>query len=253
MTATTAAAAPPTDRSAPRMTHGEIVPRRAALIAGVGYAALFVLAIFANFVVVEGMVVADDAAATVANVSAQPGLFRLGVATFLVIAAIDVVVAWALHALLRDVAPDRSLLAGWLRVLHSIFLAVAVVFLGQAGSLASAAGQAGSGGVDGVQVMAALDLFDRLWMVGLAFFGLHLVVVATLLTGSRSAPRALRIVLMFAGCAYMVDTMATLIVADYEAIASVMLTLVAVPSVVGEGWFGLWLLIRGGRPSTVRA
>ena len=43
-------------------------PRRAARIAGVSYLLIYALAIFANFFVVEAMVVSDDAAATVASV-----------------------------------------------------------------------------------------------------------------------------------------------------------------------------------------
>ena len=57
-----------------------ISPRRAAIIAGIGYAAIFVLAIFANFFVREGLVVAGDAAATFANIAESETLFRAGTA-----------------------------------------------------------------------------------------------------------------------------------------------------------------------------
>lgn len=231
-----------------------LAPRRAALIAGIGYVALFVLAIFANFVVLEQMVVADDPAATVANIAASPGVFRLGIATFLVIAVIDVVVAWALHVLLRDVAPDRSRVAAWLRVLHSVFLGVGLAFLSQADHLVATTSNVASTNVDATaaQVALALDTFDTMWMVGLGFFGLHLVAVASMLVAPRRASRVLRVVLAFAGSAYVVDTVAHLLVADYDAIAAVMLAIVALPSVIGEGWFGLWLLTRAGREETVR-
>ena len=42
----------------------ETTPRRAALIAGAGYLAIFFLAIFANFFVLGGLVESGDAAAT---------------------------------------------------------------------------------------------------------------------------------------------------------------------------------------------
>lgn len=64
----------------------------------------------------------------------------------------------------------------------------------------------------------------------------------------------LRTVLIAAGAAYVVDTVAHTAVADYDSVAAVMLAVVALPSVLGEGWFGLWLLTRAGRriqrPST---
>lgn len=219
-----------------------LTPRGAARVAGLGYVALFVLAILANFVVVEGMVVADDPTATVAAIAADPGLFRLGIAAFLVIAVVDVLVAWALHGLLRDVAPDRSLLAAWLRVLHSVFLGVGLASLFQVDHLVATGGSTATAAP---QVMLALDTFDAMWMVGLAFFGLHLVAVTSLLGGPRGAPRVLRVVLAVAGAAYVIDTLAHTLFAGYDTVASLLLVLVAVPSVLGEGWFGLWLLRRG--------
>ncbi len=235
----------------PRTNAGDTRPMRdatatAALTAGVGYVALFVLGIYANFVVIEGMVVRGDAAATFANIAADPGRFRSGIAAFLVITGIDVLVAWALHRLLREVHPDRSLIAAWLRVLHSVFLGVGIAFLSQVDHLVASAAGLRETEVEatGTQVMLALDTFTTMWMVGLAFFGLHLIVVATLLV-PRGASRILGAILAFAGAAYVVDTFATVLLADYEAVAAVLLVLVAVPSVIGEGWFGLWLLRRG--------
>lgn len=253
--ATTATTASTSTAPTPVRSFAEVTPRRAAVIAGIGYVALFVLAVFANFVVIEGMVVSGDAAATVANIAAAPGTFRLGIAVFLLVAVIDVVVAWALLVLLREVAPDRSLLAAWLRVLHSVFLGVALASLYQADHLVSTvAGLPAAGaGATAAQVMLALDTFDAMWLVGLLFFGLHLVAVATLLVGPRVAPRILRVVLIVAGVAYVVDTLVQTVASDYDAIAGVMLALVAVPSVIGEAGLGLWLLARAGRPARSRA
>jgi hypothetical protein len=59
-----------------------VSPRRAALIAGIGYLIIFVLAIFANFFVVEGLVVPGDATATVDNITGSEGLFRSGLVAF---------------------------------------------------------------------------------------------------------------------------------------------------------------------------
>lgn len=233
----------------------QVAPRRAALVAGGGYVGLFVLAILANFLVLERLVVADDPMATLANIAASPGQFRLGIAAFLVIAVIDVVVAWALHVLLREVSPDRSLLSAWFRVLHSVFLGVGLAFLSQVDHLVAAAGGATGATAESTaaQVMTALDTFDTMWMVGLAFFGLHLIAVATLLVGRHTAPRVLRVVLVAAGVAYIVDTIAFTTLADYDSVAAVMLAIVALPSVLGEGWFGLWLFTRGGRQAGASA
>jgi hypothetical protein len=238
---TAAGARPGTDR------------RRAARIAGWGYVALFALAVFANFMVVERLVVAGDPAATTANIEGSVGGFRLGLLAFLVIFVIDVVVAWALHIVFRDHDADRSLLAAWSRLVYTVFLGVGLVFFFRVLYLVDGAG-AGSG-LDRpqmeAQVAAALDSFDAAWLIGLAIFGLHLGLVGSLVLTSRLAPRALGALLIVAGAAYVVDTVCRAVLADYGAVEDLLLVVVAVPSVVAEGWFGLWLLLRAGRDRAV--
>ncbi|MCA9848405.1 MAG: DUF4386 family protein, partial [Dehalococcoidia bacterium] len=51
-------------------------------VAGVGYFAIFFLAIFANFFVREGLIEAGDASATVANIRESEGMFRAGLIAF---------------------------------------------------------------------------------------------------------------------------------------------------------------------------
>ena len=222
---------------------------RAARVAGWGYVALFVLAIFANFTVIERLVVDDDPAATVANIEGSFGWFRLGLLAFLAVFVIDIAVAWALHILFRGHDAPRSLLAAWSRLIYTVFLGVAVIFLFQVRHLVD-----GGPAVDGfdraqveAQVAMAIDSFDATWLVGLAVFGLHLVLVGSLILTSRAAPRLLGLVLVVAGSAYVIDTVCRALLADYDSVASLLLAVVAIPSVIGEGWFGLWLLLRAGR------
>ena len=52
-----------------------------------------VVAIFGNVVVVDGLVTEGDAAQTAADITACAGFFRLGIASLIVVIALDVVVA----------------------------------------------------------------------------------------------------------------------------------------------------------------
>lgn len=103
--------------------------RTAARVAAVGYLALFVLAIFANFAVKQGMIDPSDAEATVAAVREQESLFRVGLAAFVVVFLIDVAVAWALYVLFAPAGRTRSLLIAWFRVVYSVLLGVGAVFM----------------------------------------------------------------------------------------------------------------------------
>ena len=97
------------------------------------------------------------------------------------------------------------------------------------------------------QALVALDSFDAAWLVGLVAFGVHLVMLGALLLRSKRGPRVMAVLLVVAGVAYVVDTTAHLLLSNYEQYGSVFLAMVAVPSIVAEGWFGLWLLVKGGR------
>lgn len=227
----------------------ETTPRKAAIIAGIGYAALFVLAIFANFFVREGLVVAGDAAATFENIAESQFLFRAGLAAFLVIFLLDVVVAWALHIVFRTVDRMTSLLAAWFRIVYTVFLGVAAVFLFVAAQLVG-----DSSVVDGLTaeqlatpVSLLMDAFNSTWLIGLAAFGIHLAILGGMIVRSQIAPRLLGVVLIAAGAVYMLDTFAHALLADYEAYADAILVVVATTAVIAEFAFMAWLLRSAGK------
>ncbi len=106
----------------------ETSPRRAAIIAGAGYVTLFVLGIFSNFFVLTALIEPGDTAATFTNIAEAESLFRMGIMGFLIVFLVDVIVAWALYVLFREVARDVSLLAAWFRLIYTVFLGVALIF-----------------------------------------------------------------------------------------------------------------------------
>lgn len=217
---------------------GTLSPRRAALIAGIGYLVIFVLAIFANFFVMGSLIDPKDPAVTASNIAASLGLFRAGIAAFLVIFVLDIVIAWALYELFAPVSSSGSLLAAWLRIAYAVLLGVALVpLMLVVGTIADPPIPAFA------ELMASA--FDGLWLVGLVLFGVHLVVIGALVRRASFAPSLLGLVLMVAGAAYAFDTLAHILVPSYEAHASVFLAIVAIPSIVAELWFMVWLLVRG--------
>ena len=229
-------------------------PRRAATIAGVGYVLLFALGIFANFFVREGLVVSGDAQATAANIVESEGLFRLGLVSFLVIFVLDVIVAWALYVLFRNTNRDLALLAAWFRIVYTVFLGVAAVFFFQALQLLSGSDflTAFDGEQLNAQALVALDTFNATWLIGLVGFGIHLMFVGYLVVRSGNAPTALGYALIVAGTGYVVDATANALLGNYDDYESLFLVIVAVPSVIGEGWFGLWLLLEAGKKQMTR-
>ena len=229
--------------------------RQAARLAGVGYVLIFFLAIFANFVVVEGLIETGDATATAENITDSDGLFRAGIVAFLVVFLLDVVIAWALYLYFQPLSRELSRLAAWFRVVHAVLLGVALVFAFAALELLSGADYLGpfDGDQLSTQAMVMLEAFTYTWLVGLAAFGVHLLVLGYLVVRSGEVNRWLGYVLVVAGVAYFADTVAHTLLSSYDDVEDLFLVIVAVPSVIGELWLGLWLLLRAGSEPKARA
>jgi len=219
--------------------------RRVALTAGIGLLLMAVLAPLAHFGVLENLVVSGDAATTVGNIVADMGLFRLAIATLLVVTFLDIVVAWALYVLMKPVNGNLAVLVGWLRLVAPAVFAVALAnLLDVANLLGSIESSVLSPDQIGAQVMASVASFGNGWDMSLAIFGLHLVGLGYLLFKSVDFPRFLGVLVVVAGGGYLADTFARILVPDFEFRISLF-------TFVGEALLIFWLLWRAmkGFPS----
>ena len=101
--------------------------RRAAFFAAVGLLGMSMLAPIALYVGFENLVTPDDAALTMSILGESQHLFRGFIVAFLVVAVLDVVVAWSLFIVFTPVSRDLSLLAAWLRITYAAILAMSLV------------------------------------------------------------------------------------------------------------------------------
>ena len=220
----------------------DISRRRLALTAALALLTMALLAPFARFGVLQSLVVPGDAAATAANITASEGLFRAGIAAFLVVIMLDVVVAWALYVLLRPVSQSVALLEAWLRVAFAAVFASALVNLLDAAQLVGAGGLSA---IQATQVMSSIESFGGGWVgIALAIFGLHLFGLGFLLFRSADFPRFLGVLVIVAGGGYLVDAFGTILVRDYSFSVSMF-------TFVGEALLIVWLFARavtGFRP-----
>ncbi len=216
--------------------------RLAAGLAGLGLLAMIVLAPFANFYAVDGVIVPGNGPATLSNLVAAGGLFRQGIAAFLAVALLDVIVAWALHGVFAPANARLSQLAAWLRVTYAATFVVALA------PLLSALRLAGSGDIQAAlgaeataaHVLLAVNAFNNTWTLGLGVFGLHLLVLGAVAFGSGYAPRWVGSVLVIAGAGYLVDTFAKVLAPTLD-LSFLMVTF------FGEALFMVWLLWRSAR------
>jgi hypothetical protein len=156
-------------------------------------------------------------AATVANILESEGNFRLAIAAFLVVAFLDVLVAWALYVLLRPVNSTLAMLVGWLR------LAAAAASLSALANLLVVAPLWGSpvastlpAATVEAQVLASVASFHNAMDIQLAVFGTHLLGVGILVYKSIQFPRILGVLVVIAGIGYLADTFTRILVPDFD-------------------------------------
>lgn len=215
--------------------------RLASLVAGIGLLLMSALAVFANFVVIEGLVTQGDATQTARDISGSEGLFRLGVVSLYVVVVLDVVVAWALWRLFFPVSQTVSMLAAWFRVAYAGVFLVAVSHL--AGALDFLDGGPGTAFTDDQRhalALSSIEDFTHVWDAGLVLFGIHLVLIGCLALRSGFIPRFLGALLVLAGVGYVFDSVVGML-APGSTIEVSMFTF------VGEFLLIFWLLFRGRR------
>ncbi len=220
----------------------ELSLRKAAIVAGVALLIMTILGPFSNFFVLQRLFVPGDAAATVENLVASTGLLRLGIASFLVVIILDVVVAWALFILLKPVHRSLSLLTAWFRVVYAAVFGMALLNLVNILPLFSGGEYLTLMGPDQIQAQTMLFFngFNLGWNIGLIVFSLHLLFLGYLVYRSGYMPKFLGILLIIAFVGYAVDGFGVLLLENYG------LTL-AMFTFLGEVMLVFWLLIWGPR------
>jgi len=193
----------------------------------------------------QNPIVVGDVARTASNIMDGESLFRIGVAGWLVVAVLDVVVAAALYVVYRPVNRYLSMLAAWFRLVY------AAIFVGSIASLLLAVQLLGDAAYTelgeaqlNAQAMIALDAFKNGWALGLVLFGVSLGLLGYLAYASGFTPKILGILLWVAGAAYVVANVAKILIPE---LGETMDTVAAAPAAIGELAFAFWLLARAGR------
>jgi hypothetical protein len=248
MTAQLGAATPPSDPQPHRAmgdTHvtqrtREVSPQFLARMAGV--IALITTTSGFTAIVVGGLIVYSDAAATAHNILAHETLFRLAVAGS-VVALLYIAFTVLLYYLFRPVSRGISLLAAVFSLVgsavgavNSLLLLAPLVVLGNAQSLSS---------FSAPQLQSQALLFFQLYAQGsnisLVLFGSYDLLIGYLILRSNFLPRFLGVLEVIAGLCYLINSFAVIL---SPAFAAHLLPYILIPGGV-DLLLPLWLAVFG--------
>lgn len=167
--------------------------RSAAKVAGFSGLFSVVIVIFANYVLLNPLIVTGNAAETARNLAAHQVQVRVVVACFLSYSASVVVLLTALYVVLKPVNRGLALVGALFRLVFSLLWLLTTLNLLTALRLMGSASYLQVFEADRLQVLARLYVaanFDD-YYVGLPFLGLAATVCGYLWLKSRYIPRAL--------------------------------------------------------------
>ena len=193
-------------------------------IAGLSYIGIFFAAMFGNFFVLDSL--KNDPIDMVVN---NMTLVSWGAIAFLVAAVLDTIVAWVL----KDLYAKHPLTtpSTYFRLIHAALMGMAVY------AIVTMRGLTGE-----ESILSQIEIFDTIWLIGLFFFGVHLLMLSNILRGV--VPKWITYALLAAGVMYMIDTTAHFVMSNYDSYADTFLALVAIPSILGEMALSVWLLLK---------
>ncbi|MHB0963003.1 MAG: DUF4386 domain-containing protein [Gemmatimonadaceae bacterium] len=214
-------------------------PRTAARIAGALYLATMILGVIAQTAISGRLVVIGDAAATAANITASPGLLRVGLAIYLVEMACQVAMTVVFYNLFRPVSRTVSLLAAafglvgiTVKIVSRLFFISPLLVLGGASYLTVFA-------PDQLQALSLLFLRVNYTAetIAMVFFGLYALVMGYLIVRSTFLPRVLGVLSALGGIGWVTYL--------YEPLAVSILPFILGASLIGALAKIGWLLVYG--------
>ncbi|MEZ4937289.1 MAG: DUF4386 domain-containing protein [Crocinitomicaceae bacterium] len=221
--------------------------KKLALTGGIAYVIIFITGIFANFNVMETMRDLNSILNTYNNLKEGQDLLLMGIISFVVMLIADFVVTLVLCKLFHETDSKLNMRSSTFRMINVIFFGIALYFLYDVYSLLQVSSEPANEMRMALAVDNALNTFDTIWLIGLIFFGIHLVLLSKVLDKAKNIHRSISALLFIAGVGYVVDSCLHLFYWDYASISHISTIIVVLPGLIGELSLTFRILLKGIR------
>lgn len=222
--------------------------RKLAILGGIGYLVIFLTGIYANFFVLEELKSPINILETTDNIIQHKGDFLSAIIAFLLMVIFDFVLTYVLYKLCLKINRKLALLSALFRGINALFFGIALY------QLILIYGELAQPNYDlyktSLMMQSALENFDKIWLIGLIFFGIHLLLLAYLFFQREFILKIIALLLALAGLGYVFDSIIQLTYTNYQEIADLSTFIVILPGIIGELCLTGWLLLKGGKNNT---
>ena len=203
---------------------------------------MVILSPFSMIYVPTTLIVPDNAATTAANIMTSQGLFRLGMASDLLVVLIEVALTALLYVLIKPVNKTLALVATFARLAMTILQAINLFNLFLVLLLLNGSNYIGAFTPTQINalVMLFLNTHESVVIIWGLLFSLHLLIFGYLTYQSGYLPKIIGILLIIVGLNYLISNFGTILLPQYKALFT---SLAAISFI--EVAFPLWLVIKG--------
>jgi hypothetical protein len=217
--------------------------RNTARLTGVWYLGLAIAGLFGFFLIRPQIYVADDPAATLANLVDREGLARIGLGFELAIVLTQALAAVWFYKLFRSLNDAAAFALAVFGIVNAMAILASAAFMATALTVAGDARLA-PGGDAAATVQLMYQLSSNLWGVGAVFFGLWLIPMGYIAASSGRMPKWLGRILIVGGSGYLLSAFVSYGIADAPAW---LVAALPIPATIGEFWMIGYLLTKGIR------
>jgi hypothetical protein len=200
----------------------DISPQKAARIVGIAFIISFFFAIFVgDFILPNFIVPGGDSAALANDIKTNEGLFNIAVVGYLIILALDAVIALALYIVLKPANRILAFISGSFRLLYVAIMVIIVLAL----------------------TFQFIDVYSyaTIKLIGYLFFTCHILVTGYAVYKSGYIPRILGVLLMIAFISYILAFYLSFIVPE------ALLLIFMLFMIIGELSLSIWLIFKSAK------
>jgi len=224
----------------------DISQRKATRVAGIAFLLTLIIPILSTIFVYSKLIVSGNAVATANNIMANEVLFRIGIASDLIMSMNVVVLSLALYVILKTVNQELALFALLWRLGEATLVGVAalsslIALLLLNGGVYSVVFES-----EQLQALAGLFLDVRyaVFSITFAFLGLGMTVFCYLFFKSRYIPGILAAFGIVSYLLLLIYSFVNILLPNYAAMIQIQVIFYTA-SCLFEPAIGLWLLFKG--------
>jgi hypothetical protein len=171
----------------------------------------------------QNLLVPGDETTSITNIMANLLLFRLGIASYLIILILDVIVAVGLYMVFKQVNKNLAMLQMWLRLLYTAIALISLIVL----------------------VMLFINAYNIAQLIAYTFFIPHIFVLGILVFKSDFFPKPIGILVIIASFCYLILIYGEFLLPQNLYEASFLIVILI--AIIGEISVGIGLLWKGLR------